>query len=342
MARQRMHNQRAGRGSTSTGASWISYSDMMAALVLLFVLILSISLHTYMTMLEQKTAELEEQKALIIRQQQQVDTIASQLATQQATLDQQSAALEDAQNTLTRAQAVLALQQSELDAANATLATREHELALLQGTLSLKEEELQEAQYVLLTQQEAMAAQAQKIDALVGLRTQIVSNLSKTLSSSGLRAKVDAATGDIVLESAVFFEFNSSKLSPEGEALLDRFLPAYMSVLLDPAYRDYMGEIIIEGHTDSVGEYLTNLELSQARAQTVVKYCLTTASLTPTQRELLRTLIVPKGKSFTDPVYNADGTINDELSRRVEFKFSLRDADMINEMNRILQDMETE
>ena len=38
MARQRIHNRRAGRGSSGTGASWISYSDMMAALLLIFVL----------------------------------------------------------------------------------------------------------------------------------------------------------------------------------------------------------------------------------------------------------------------------------------------------------------
>ena len=43
MARQRVHNRRAGRGSAGGGASWISYSDMMAALLLVFVLILCVS-----------------------------------------------------------------------------------------------------------------------------------------------------------------------------------------------------------------------------------------------------------------------------------------------------------
>ena len=65
MARQRIHNSRAGKSSNS-GASWISYSDMMAALLLVFVLILSISLHQYFTMLETKTAELDSQKLLIV------------------------------------------------------------------------------------------------------------------------------------------------------------------------------------------------------------------------------------------------------------------------------------
>jgi len=349
MARQSMHNRRAGRGSTSTGASWISYSDMMAALVLMFVLILSVALHSYMTRLEQKSLELDEQKALVIAREAEVDAIVIQLADQQAVLDAQNAALilaqddlATAQEELAAAQIILTDAQAELDTANAALASRENQLIILQGELANKQIALDAATEVLNSQKEIMAAQVQKIDNMVGMRTQIVSDLSNTLSRSGLRAKVDASTGDIVLESAVFFEFNSSKLSPEGQQLLDRFLPAYMSVLLSPEYKDYLGEIIIEGHTDSVGEYMTNLELSQARAQTVVMHCLTTSALTAEQRDLLRTLIVPKGKSYTDPVYNEDGTVNDEKSRRVEFKFSLRDADMIAEMNRILQNMETE
>ena len=36
-------------------------------------------------------------------------------------------------------------------------------------------------------------------------------------------------------------------------------------------------------------------------------------------------------------VYYADGSVNLDASRRVEFKFSLRDAEMIEEMNRLLQ-----
>ena len=59
MARQRIHNRRASRGSAGGGASWISYSDMMAALLLIFVLILSYSLYQYFSMLVTKTRELD-------------------------------------------------------------------------------------------------------------------------------------------------------------------------------------------------------------------------------------------------------------------------------------------
>ena len=42
------------------GGSWISYSDMMAAMMLVFVLILCYSLYQYFLMLETKEQELED------------------------------------------------------------------------------------------------------------------------------------------------------------------------------------------------------------------------------------------------------------------------------------------
>ena len=40
---------------------------------------------------------------------------------------------------------------------------------------------------------------------------------------------------------------------------------------------------------------------------------------------------------FIVATYNEDGTVNMEASRRVEFKFRLKDAEMIEEMSSILE-----
>lgn len=336
MAKQRIHNSRAGRGGGG-GSSWISYSDMMAALLLIFVLILCYSLNQYFTMLETKTKELDAQQAVVAQQQILVDEKTAALQAAQITLDEQNAQLTAAQAALDEQTALLTAQKGELDKANAALIAREDELASLQSQLITQQQALDAATEVLNAQKDALAAQTSKIDDMVGMRTQIVEQLSTSLSNSGVRTTVDPNTGDIMLESAVFFEFNSAKLSEEGKALLDRFLPAYIGVLLQAEYEEYLGEIIIEGHTDNVGEYSTNLQLSTNRANAVVDYCLSTYSLTPAQRERMRSIISSKGKSYSDPVYNEDGSINPERSRRVEFKFSLKDAEMIAEMNRILQ-----
>ena len=79
MARQHVHNRRAGRGSG--GSSWISYSDIMAALVMVFVLFLVYSLYHYgeairiqTNLLEDQRKELAERQQIVIIQQGKLDS----------------------------------------------------------------------------------------------------------------------------------------------------------------------------------------------------------------------------------------------------------------------------
>lgn len=343
MARQRIHNSRAGR-SSNTGASWISYSDMMAALMLVFVLILCISLHQYYQMLDTKTKELDEQKALVTLQQSTLDEQTLRLAAQQVQLDEQNARviiiqtqLDEQAQELENTRIILVDKEAELNAAYDALAQREDQLIILQSELANKEIELNASKELLDAQRAALDAQTQKIDDLVGMRTQIISDLSAALTAANLRATVDKETGDIVLDSAVLFKTNSSTIQADGQALLDRFIPVYLSVLLQPEYSDYLGEIIIEGHTDTDGDYINNLELSQNRALNVAKYVLNMDSLSHDQQLLLQRILTATGRSESDPVYYPNGSVNKDASRRVEFKFSLKDAEMIEEMNRLLQ-----
>ncbi len=317
MARQSIHNRRSGRGSTGGGASWISYSDMMAALLLIFVLILTYSLYQYFTMLETKTAELDEQKQLLLLQQTQLD---------------------DKEKKLQDLQTSLSVKQAELDEANAALLTREELLTALQAQLQEKEADLAAARAKLEEQQQVLARQAARIDDLIGVRTNIIRDLSTSLSAADLKADVDPANGAIVLDSAVFFETGTSLIKPEGKALLDRFIPVYLDVLLSEDYADFLGEIIIEGHTDSDGSYDSNLKLSQQRALQVALYVLNMPGLTPSQRTLLQKILTATGRSESDLKYGADGLEDKDASRRVEFKFSLRDSDMIEEMQKIMRE----
>lgn len=354
---------RRGSAKADGGSAWISYSDMMAALLLVFVLILCYSVYQYFLMLETKTAELDEQSALLSSQQATLDEQQLTLNAQQLTLDEQRDKLTAQQKELETQQAALRTKENELNSAltqldeqkslldNQTLTLEEQQKVILaaQAALSAKEEELNQANVelenqqqqladatiLLGQQQEAMNAQQQRLDDLVGLRTKIVRELTDALSSAQLKASVDANTGDIMLESAVFFEFGKNNVKEEGKAFLDRFVPVYLGVLMRPEYSDYLGEIIIEGHTDSSGTYLANLELSQKRALAVAEYCLSMRGMDE-ELERLRGILTVKGRSFSDPIYNADGTEDAEASRRVEFKFRMKDSEMIDEIRKIL------
>ncbi len=345
MARQRIHNSRAGRGSGNSGASWISYSDMMAALLLVFVLILSVSLHQYFTMLETKTAELDQQKLLITDQQLKLDEQTLQIAAQQVTMDHQNAQiavimtqLDEQQTALEEAYIILGENQAKLQEAQTDLADKEAQLIILQQDLSNKETALNAAIQVLNSQQAALASKTDEIEDMVGMKTEIIAELSTSLSRANLSAAVDKNSGDIVLDSAVLFKTGSSDIMADGKYLLNRFIPVYLEVLLRPEYSDYLGQIVIEGHTDDVGTWENNMKLSQERAYEVMMYVLGMYREGTPERELLQQLLTATGRSETDLVYfPGTSVVDQDSSRRVEFKFSLKDAEMIEEMNRLLQ-----
>lgn len=352
----RIRNRRGAQTSNS-GASWISYSDMMAALLLVFVLILCVSMYQYFTMLETKTAELDAQQKIVAQQQLTLDSQTLQLASQQVTLDKQASdiaiiqvQLDDQAKELANAYIILGDKQTELEEAQLSLeqaqsdlADREQTLIILQADLDSQKLALVDANRVLQDQQAAMAAQAEKIDTLIGIRPRIITDLSSALSNANLRATVDASSGDIVLDSSVLFDTGSYEIRAEGKALLNRFVPIYLNVLLREEYSDYLGEIIIEGHTDSTGNFYNNLKLSNDRALAVATYILQMPGLTAQQRELLQGgLLMTTGRGQSKPILDEYGNEDKDASRRVEFHFSLKDSEMIEQMNQLLQQSEGE
>lgn len=67
--------------------------------------------------------------------------------------------------------------------------------------------------------------------------------------------EVDAQNGSISFSSDVLFKY--------GSANLTEIIPMYLDVLLQDQFRDYIAEIIIEGHTGTSGSYQHNINLSQ-------------------------------------------------------------------------------
>lgn len=322
--------RKRGRSSrVDGGAAWISYSDMMAALLLVFVLVLCYTIFQYFSLLETKTAELDEQQTLLTAQQ-------AQLLDQQNDLDSALSEIDIQKGLLNVQEQKLTAQEATIAAAQAALTEKEDALTESQSTLAQQEAKLNAAMNLLDAQQIAMDEQQKKLEDLVGVRTKIIRDLANALTEASLKATVDPNTGDIMLESTVFFDYNSNAIKQEGVDFLNRFLPVYLSVLLSDEYAEYLGEIVIEGHTDTSGSYLYNLELSQERALSVAKFCLQMPQLTGNQQALLYNILTAKGRSYSDPVYDANGNVDMDASRRVEFKFRLKDSEMIDEIRNIL------
>jgi len=348
-----MRRQSARRIGQNTGSLWLSFSDLMSSLLLIIILVLFYVMYQYFDMYEVNMAE-------IARRQYDLDEANASLAEQQETLDQQATkltaqkqALETAEAGLEDAQALLDSQKAELADAQALLDSQKDELSQTQSLLEEKEQEIAAQQQELDAlsiqlgtqatqineQQELLETQQHQIEQLVGLKTRIISSLSTALRQSRINATVDPSDGSIALESDVLFGTGEYQLTDEGKARIDQFLPVYLDVLFSDEYREYVAEIIIEGHTDSRGSYITNLELSQQRANAVAVYVLsdTYTGITREQREYLRQVATTNGRSWSDPVL-VNGVEDMDASRRVVFKFRLTDETMIEQLKAILEE----
>ena len=148
-----------------------------------------------------------------------------------------------------------------------------------------------------------LAAQQAQIDKLVGLRSQIIEDLRDNLSDVGQRVTVDRKTGAVTFESSVLFDTGRNEIKEAGKAALNSCIPVYIHTLLSEEYRDYVGEIIVEGHTDTTGQYLNNLALSQQRALAVATYCLSDemVGLSYTDKETFKSIMTANGRADADP-----------------------------------------
>lgn len=305
-----MKNRQRNREAFAEHSYWQSYSDMMAALLLIFILMIAITLAIY----RQKTNDLDKTKLELNEAQSQLDATIADLEQSKAELEQSNGELASSLAELQQAYEQAALTQEELN--NAYL-----EIENARAELTTTKQELQD---------------------IVGIRTDIIGALQSAFSNSTM--KVDAQTGSITFSSDVLFRYNSSLLTADSKESLKNIIPMYLDVLLDDQFRDYIAEIIIEGHTDTDGGYQSNMELSYARANAVAEFCLDKRNgLSEEEIEQLQKLLTVNGKSWSNPVYKKDAAGNPTAevdmtaSRRVEIKFRLKEDEMIEKIAGVLE-----
>ncbi len=337
MRNSRQHVSRRRPGGSSV--QWLSFSDLMSALLLIFILIMFYIMYQYFDMYEISMAEIARQQYDLDQANASLDEQRTKLTDAEAQMVAQQIRLNAAQADLEDAQSILSAQQEELNSAQSLLQEKEDEIAAQKEQLDALSIQLGDQQTQIDAQQRALDDQQQQLEALVGLRTRIITSLSDALKAANISAQVDPTNGSIALESDVLFELGKYDLSDRGERFIDRFLPVYLDVLFSDEYRAYVSEIIIEGHTDSLGTYIDNLELSQQRALAVASYVLDDGyhAISADQKRQLRAVATANGRSFSDPVLDANGNEDMDASRRVVFKFRLTDEQMIQQLKNILE-----
>ena len=204
--------------------------------------------------------------------------------------------------------------------------------------LNLKDKELLELLRALearKTRYDDLVAKLQeqkaKIKSLTGIKIKVIAELKHSL---GDNVKIDPKSGSLRLASNILFDKGSSELKKSSKIELKKVFINYVGALTsNRTIKDQLDRIVIEGHTDSDGKYLFNLNLSQKRAYAVMNYLL---SLEFTKSNNIKPLLVASGRSYLDTIYDKDGKENKYESRRIEIKFRLKNDDAMNEIERIL------
>ncbi|EMY5649906.1 OmpA family protein [Campylobacter jejuni] len=304
---------------------WIAYADLMAGLLFVFILLIGAIVVKYVL----TQSDLKEIKDNLNKQEARLEEGKEELRNKEAIVFKLSSDLNNASSALNLANS----QKAELEAnitnykqlskdLNSTLDNKDKQILILLGQLEKKDEELKNLQ-------EDFQKAKEKVQNLGLIRE----NLSKELQSKlDNNITIDEKIGSISLPAEVLFDKDSYVLKNEAKASLSKILSEYFDAILeDPKIFSNIENIIIEGHTDSDGSYIYNLDLSQKRAYEVMNFIYTFY-----KSDKLQKLLMASGRSFSDPVF-VNGVEDKDKSRRIEIKFSIKNDNALKDVEKFFE-----
>ena len=375
---------------------WISYADLMAGLLFVFILLIGSimvksttlrnALHNKETMLNEQKEALTEQEEVLDEQSDDLIDLSQNIAikTDEITklrnlLARRDASLAQSNKDLVFSKESLKLKSDELNnlnqlllAQNTKIDNYSNHIVLLQNmteeqnstitssqtqlddykdkvillssnltkqdeSLKMNEEKLLKLVQALDNKQtkydkllENLQAQKAKIKSLTGIKLKVISELKASL---GKKINIDKESGSLRLASNILFDKGSATLKNGAKKELKANFIEYVDALIsNPNIKKHLDKIIIEGHSDSDGSYLYNLDLSQKRAFAVMHYLLT---LDYIKQHNIKEKLVASGRSYLDSI-KVNGVEDKDASRRIEVKFRLKNEDAMYEIERIL------
>lgn len=155
-----------------------------------------------------------------------------------------------------------------------------------------------------------------------GIANSINESVKQTLKENGIPVEIDENSGDVTFGENALFDTDSYELKPEAKEMLKIFIPKYVETIYKD-YGQYVSKIVVEGHTDDVGTYIYNLDLSQRRAFSVVNYIVSDEIGEYKYKDKLTEDIIAIGRSEAETIKDNEGAVDRGKSRRVEIKYEV-------------------
>ena len=175
---------------------WRSYSDMMAGVLLLFVLIMCVTLFQAQKSYNESLQERDEKIAL---------------------QEEYTQELLDKQNALDKKDETLQNQDAQLKTQDEKLAEQEQQLAALAAKLKEQESTLNAQQSALDEKTAQLKDQQAQIDQIIGVKADVIEALKNEFSKNNINVDIDAQTGALTLEASVMFDYDQAELTDAGK-----------------------------------------------------------------------------------------------------------------------------
>ncbi len=327
---------------------WISYADLMAGLLFVFILVIGAIVIKYVY----TQSNLEKEKAALNSSEEAKSKLFYELAkaknlyeTTKSDLDKAASELKDKDNKISLNLAEIEklkalLLEYELNIKDEKSKNEKLSADLTEKTnmISLKNEELTMLADKLLVQTQIHQKMVEEFDIakikiknLTGIKLTVIAKLKEKLGKS---INIDEKSGAIKFSSNILFDQNSYILKEDAKKELSNTLKKYLNTLLgDKEMKKYIESITIEGHTNSDGTYLSNLSLSQQRAHAVMQFLYDSNII---DKNLLSTYVNSSGRSSSDLILDKNGVEDKDASRRIEIKFTIKNEEAIREIQNYL------
>ncbi|MBP9615683.1 MAG: OmpA family protein [Aliarcobacter sp.] len=341
---------------------WISYADLMAGLLFVFILVIGAIVIKYLY--TQNNLEREKQ-ALNLSQEEILNKNSAlrkiedekaklfyELAQARNIYEETKTKLDSANTSLDEKAKSISLNLAEIEKLKALLLefdlkTKEQndtneklsaEILNRQNIISLKDEELALLADKLLVQTQIHQKMVEEFDItkvkiknLTGIKLNVIAKLREKLGKS---INIDEKSGAIKFSSNILFDQNEYKLKEESKKELSVVLKKYLNTLVgDKDMRKFIESITIEGHTNSDGTYLSNLQLSQQRALAVMQFLYDSNII---DKDLLSAYVNSSGRSSSDLILDKNGVEDKDASRRIEIKFAIKNEEAVKELQNFL------
>lgn len=274
-------------------------------------------------MFKLKISEIDKLNKLLLEAKAKQDLLSNKIVIVQNLLDKNKDALDKTTKSLKDYEGKVLILSNELSETKDTVKIKDEKLLTLLNAIDEKKTKYDELVATL-------QAQKAKIKSLTGIKLQVVAALKEAL---GDNIDIDKKTGSLRLASNILFGSGEATLKPEAKVELKKAFEEYIGTLVtNENIKPHLDKIIIEGHTDSVGSYIYNLNLSQKRALAVMEYLLT---LDFTKKHNIQPLMTASGRAYQDAIM-VDGVEDKNASRRIEIKFRLKNEDAMHEIEKVL------